>query len=99
MRTTLIGKWTPPNGCTPGMRRPVRVMTLPSISSRRIRLGEPTSSRPSGAVAAAAPRRHDGRRLDAEPAGAHGRGGVMDDPVLGQAAVLGRQVEALEVER
>src|SRR4051812_21618437 len=38
---------------TPGMRRPVRTMTLPSTSSRRIRFGEPTSSEPSGVMVAA----------------------------------------------
>src|SRR3954452_18488070 len=35
------------------MRRPGRMITLPSISSRRIRLGEPTSSAPSGVIVAA----------------------------------------------
>ena len=35
------------------MRRPVRMMTLPSISSRTIRLGLPTSSAPSGVIVAA----------------------------------------------
>ncbi len=35
------------------MRRPVRTITLPPISSRRIRFGEPTSSRPSGVTVAA----------------------------------------------
>ena len=37
----------------PGMRRPVRTITLPPISSRRIRFGEPTSPRPSGVTVAA----------------------------------------------
>ncbi len=53
MRTTEIGAWTPPNGTTPGMRRPVRTITLPPISSRRMRFGEPTSSRVSGVTVAA----------------------------------------------
>ena len=53
MRTTEMGAWTPPSGTTPGMRRPVRTMTLPPISSRRIRFGEPTSSAPSGVTVAA----------------------------------------------
>jgi hypothetical protein len=35
------------------MRRPVRMITLPSTSSRRIRFGEPTSSAPSGVTVAA----------------------------------------------
>src|SRR5438094_2175773 len=34
------------------MRRPVRTITLPPISSRRMRFGEPTSSRPSGVTVA-----------------------------------------------
>ena len=37
----------------PGMRRPVRTITVPSISSRRIRLGEPTSPLTSGVMVAA----------------------------------------------
>ncbi len=37
----------------PGMRRPVRTITLPPISSRRIRFGEPTSPAPSGVTVAA----------------------------------------------
>src|SRR5919206_459304 len=53
MRTIEIGAWTPPSGTTPGMRRPVRTITLPPISSRRMRFGEPTSSRPSGVIVAA----------------------------------------------
>src|SRR4026208_739327 len=53
MRTTEIGAWTPPNGTTPGMRRPVRTITRPPISSRRIRFGEPTSPAPSGGTVAA----------------------------------------------
>src|SRR4051812_13071155 len=53
MRTTEIGACTPPNGTTPGMRRPVRTITLPPISSRRMRFGEPTSPRASGVIVAA----------------------------------------------
>ena len=53
MRTTEIGAWTPPSGTTPGMRRPVRTITLPPISSRMSRFGEPTSSLPSGVIVAA----------------------------------------------
>ena len=54
MRTTEIGWCTPETGpTTPGIRRPVRTITLPSTSSRRIRLGEPTSSLPSGVIVAA----------------------------------------------
>src|SRR5512146_3142401 len=53
MRTTEIGACTPPNGTTPGSRLPVRTITLPPISSRRILFGEPTSSRVSGVTVAA----------------------------------------------
>ena len=53
MRTTEIGACTPPRGTTPGMRRPVRMITRPPISSRRIRFGEPTSPAPSGVTVAA----------------------------------------------
>src|SRR5262245_28436431 len=53
MRTTEIGAWTPPNDTTPGMRRPVRTITRPPISSRRILFGEPTSPAPSGVTVAA----------------------------------------------
>ena len=53
MRTTEMGAWTPPSGTTPGMRRPVRTITFPPISSRRIRFGEPTSPAPSGVTVAA----------------------------------------------
>src|SRR3954453_17180011 len=53
MRTTEIGACTPPNGTTPGIRRPVRTITRPPISSRRIRFGEPTSSALSGVTVAA----------------------------------------------
>src|SRR5918994_4819082 len=53
MRTTEIGAWTHPSGTTPGMRRPVRTITRPPISSRMIRFGEPTSPAPSGVTVAA----------------------------------------------
>ena len=48
-----MGAWIPATGRTPGMRRPVRTMTLPSIALRRIALGEPTSPCPSGVTVAA----------------------------------------------
>ena len=53
MRTIEIGSCTPPSGTTPGIRRPVRMITRPPISSRRIRFGEPTSPAPSGVTVAA----------------------------------------------
>ncbi len=53
MRTTEIGWWTPATGVIPGIRRPVRMITRPPTSSRRMRLGEPTSSLPSGVTVAA----------------------------------------------
>ena len=43
----------PPPASRPGIRRPVRMITLPSTSSRRILLGLPTSSAPSGVIVAA----------------------------------------------
>src|ERR1700681_926196 len=53
MRITEIGAWTPASGRTPGMRRPVRTITRPSISLRRMALGLPTSPLPSGVIVAA----------------------------------------------
>src|SRR6266536_6433940 len=53
MRTTEIGACTPPKGTMPGIRLPVRTITRPPISSRRIRFGEPTSWAPSGVIVAA----------------------------------------------
>src|SRR5919108_1286080 len=53
IRTTEMGACTPPSGGTPGIRRPVRTITRPPISSRRMRFGEPTSSAPSGVIVAA----------------------------------------------
>ena len=89
MRTTEIGACTPPSGTTPGMRRPVRTITWPPISSRRIRFGEPTSPRASG---------RDRRGLQAEPGLADRGRGLVDDRVVGRAAVLEREVVALEVD-
>ena len=56
------------------MRRPVRMMTLPSTSSRRIRLGEPTSSAPSGVIVAALTPKPAARMACAyvRPTGIHG---------------------------
>src|SRR3989304_6102745 len=89
MRTTEIGAWTPPIGVTPGMRRPVRTMTLAPISSRRMRLGLPTSSVASGASRAGLrPRRRRGDRV----------GRVVDDSVLGSTARLERKIESAELE-
>ena len=48
-----IGACAPPSGMTPGIRRPVRTITRPPTSSRRIRFGDPTSSAPSGVTVAA----------------------------------------------
>src|SRR3954469_25409977 len=53
MRTIEMGACTPPSGATPGIRRPVRTITRPPISSRRMRFGEPMSPRPSGVTVAA----------------------------------------------
>src|SRR2546426_9481519 len=53
IRITEMGECTPASGRTPGMRRPVRTMTRPSICLRRIPFGLPTSPEPSGAIVAA----------------------------------------------
>ncbi len=74
---------------TPGIRRPVRTMTLPSTSSRRMRLGEPTSSLPSGVIVAA---------LSPKPALAHRRGRLVDDLVVGLAPVVEGEIVAVELE-
>src|SRR5438445_4546100 len=44
---------TPASGRTPGIRRPVRTITRPSICLRRIAFGLPTSPAPSGVMVAA----------------------------------------------
>ena len=72
------------------MRRPVRMMTLPSTSSRRMRLGEPTSSVPSGVIVAA---------LSPKPAARIAPRRLVHDRVVGRAAVLQREVVALELEQ
>src|SRR5450759_153579 len=48
-----MGAWTPASGRTPGIRRPVRTITRPSISLRRMAFGLPTSPLPSGVMVAA----------------------------------------------
>jgi len=53
MRTIEIGELMPATGRIPGKRRPVRMMTLPSISRRKIAFGEPTSPLISGVMVAA----------------------------------------------
>src|ERR671916_252617 len=53
MRTTEMGAWTPGSGLIPGMRRPVRRITVPSIPLRKMAFGEPTSSGASGVMVAA----------------------------------------------
>ena len=89
MRTTRSGSARPTTGVTPGSRRPVRTITLPSTCSRRIRFGEPTSSAPSGVIVAA---------LRPRPGVAHRGGGLDHDLVGGRSPVLQREVEALELE-
>ena len=89
MRTIEIGAWMPAMGVTPGRRRPVRMMTLPPIASRRRALGLPTSSAPSGVMVAAF-------RPNAV---AQRRGGAEHHLVPRAAAVLEREVVALELER
>ena len=89
MRTTEIGAWTPASGITPGIRRPVRTITLPSISSRRIRFGEPTSFRVSGVIVAA---------FRPSPCSRTAAAASETTRVLGRAPVLEREVEADELE-
>ena len=83
-----MGAWTPPSGTTPGIRRPVRTITRPPISSRRIRFGEPTSSLPSGVIVAAS----------GQPLLANRRGRLVDDLVLRRPPVVERKVVAVEVD-
>ena len=64
-------------------------MTLPSTSSRRIRLGEPTSSAPSGVTVAA---------LRPRPASRMACAASETTPLRGRPAVLQREVVALELE-
>ena len=71
------------------MRLPVRTITCPPISSRRILFGEPTSPAPSGVVVAA---------FNPRPASRIGRGclvndGVLRGPAIGEGEVVARQVE------
>ena len=68
---------------------PVRTITWPPISSRRIRFGEPTSSFPSG--------RHR-RSLQAEPAVANRARRLVNDRVLRRAPALEREIEARQLE-
>ena len=83
-----MGWWTPATGVTPGMRRPVRTMTLPPIASRRMRLGLPTSSAPSGVIVAA---------LRPEARLRHALGRLFDDRVVRLAPVFEREIEALDL--
>ena len=82
------GDGRPPIGTTPGIRRPVRTITWPPISSRRMRFGLPTSPAALG---------RDRRRLQAEPGLADRRGGLVDDAVLrslGATRARGRSAAA-----
>ena len=72
----------------PGIRRPVRTITVPPISSRRIRFGEPTSSAPSGVIVAA---------FSPSPP-PESRGCVIDDRVPRRPPRLQREVEARELQ-
>src|SRR3954468_1331289 len=109
MRTIEIGACTPPKGTTPGIRRPVRTITFPPISSRRMRFGEPTPSRSSGAIVAAfkpkpwsriacAASRAKGRGFKAEAVLANRLRGLVDDLVLAGPPGLQRKVEPGEFE-
>ena len=69
------------------MRRPVRTMTFPSTSSRRIRFGDPTSSEPSGVTVAA---------LRPKPGGLHGLRRLGHARVVGLPPALEGEVVALQ---
>ena len=71
------------------MRRPVRTITLPPISSRRIRLGDPTSSRPSGVTVAA---------FSPSPCAAIARAASCTTPLAVARLLRERQVEARQRE-
>ena len=66
------------------------MMTLPPIASRSSAFGLPTSSAPSGVMVAA---------FSPKPCAHDGLGGVEHDLVAGAAAVLEREVVALDLER
>ena len=84
-----IGAWMPAIGRMPGSRRPVRTMTLPSISRRRMALGEPTSPLISGVIVAA---------LRPSPGALHGGSGFVDDTVFGLASFGEREIVRFEFE-
>ena len=71
------------------MRRPVRTMTEPPTPSRRIRLGDPTSSAPGGVMVAA---------LRPRPVALIAVGGVVDDAVVRAPSFGEGQVEADQVD-
>ena len=71
------------------MRRPVRTITLPPMSSRRIRFGEPMSPWPSGVTVAA---------FSPSPWSGDGGGRLVDDLVPRLAAAPEREVVAREGE-
>ena len=87
MRTTEIGACTPPCGITPGIRRPVRTMTLAAdlLAQDPVRRAD---------VVDAFGR--DRRRLQTEPVLADRRGRLEHDLVLGRTAILEREVVTIE---
>ncbi len=66
-------------GVTPGMRRPVRTMTLPSIPSRSMRFGE--TDGPNF-------RRSYRRCFETKSGFLHGRSGLEHHAVVGPLAIL-----------
>ena len=50
---TETGEWTPVTGLTPGMRLPVRTITVPSMPFLKTAFGEPTPPGVSGVTVAA----------------------------------------------
>ena len=89
MRTIEIGTWTPASGATPGMRRPVRMITVPPTCFAQDAIGRANVVLPSGVIVAAfrpSPASHIARRPRCTTA------------LLVRAAVLQRKVEAFDLE-
>src|SRR3954465_5438175 len=80
------------------MRRPVRMITLPSTSSRRMRFGAPPGRdgvrRPDVVLALG----RDRGRLEPEAGLTHRAGGLVDAGVVRRAPVFEREVVALELD-
>src|SRR4028118_2385462 len=100
---TETGEWTPVTGLTPGMRLPVRTITVPSMPFLRIAFGEPKPPGVSGVtvaafmpkphpfIPAAAPGTHTTPpppRPPAEPPPLAPRRRLVDPPIVRRQPVL-----------